>query len=828
MKKIILIATLFLLISGLVNADPGQKKTIDVNEFTGGLNLVTDSIDIDFKESLRLDNVDLSRFGALHKRYGYENWNDSTINQGEYITNIHYLEKRDGSKELYIAAGNYIYTIPSWQDSIDGDDFINWDTLRIKYDLGHLDSIGGRIVYAEPENDSTAWQYHILPNDRLVVGDSTYQIDSILSDWSLYISGITTPSEVESVPGGNIDYHIDKYIGASSPELTSWDGKLFVSDITTEPWWYDGEFPYILGIVDSGTVYDVYSTTTPTYTRGSDGSFSIRGPDCDLFITNDFLPSDSMAAGDLFTITCSYQGQGNQTRTSTASFTIIEAGSNFVLVDQVIGGAWVPPIPFNILPYFIIVPGGGFQYTLTWNVTNGNQITPENTFYIVDSTKTAIWDYTKFSGLWIINANDADVRGKILDNTNVKVYYDTTVVFAQDDKYYIAWQTPAIAGSRTKHGTTPSDSVIMRDVRFKKMIFHRNRLYGIGYEYSYSLAGHFPWTYVEAEDSLKINYVWYAELGKPSYILPLNNFDVTGANRNLQSNSIYQSQQCQDLFVLKDDLYVMTNTSIYKVQGEPVNIENLTITQPVKNLGTDQTRAVTTTDDNTAYFMNKDGIYLFDGNFARKISYKVNPLVETNRSSAMVAGRWKDMFLFSYPEQSETIVLHEPTKAFTTWDFGIGFINQQPVMVDSNYFLFSTYDTLGYVNKYPRNTFAFLDRKTPFDSTIIPFRYNSGWQTLGNMNYDKVIDYLSVIAYNPGVSVESGNDLRIYRNFVSSTPAAAIWDSTSFATGDRINRFKVGSGADSRGYLWQIEVVDSTQYDFFLGGYKIDFWDISR
>ena len=148
MKKLIF----FLLLPVLVYAQ--DRQTYSVNDFSGGLNVVTDSIDLQPNEAITLDNFVLDRFGALHKRYGVDTWNDSLIS-GSHIKDVEYVEDSNGDKNFYVATDSFIFALNSWdQDSVTT---ATWAGLEIDYTDGSIDSIEGRYVYGDSTSDSLAW-----------------------------------------------------------------------------------------------------------------------------------------------------------------------------------------------------------------------------------------------------------------------------------------------------------------------------------------------------------------------------------------------------------------------------------------------------------------------------------------------------------------------------------------------------------------------------------------------------------------------------------------------------------------------------------------------
>jgi len=483
-------------------------------------------------------------------------------------------------------------------------------------------------------------------------------------------------------------------------------------------------------------------------------------------------------------------------------------------------------------PFFVDVSDEGTN----WGVSHALNIPSSYASHrIADSSKSFIDN--QYTGFLLMNGNNATSASGLLFNETIFLYPDSGVSFTATDRYYIISDLPNLSNIKLHRlevdptygypdpwGDDPwgyyyQDTTYFPTNYYSQMIFHRNRLYAIGY----SIGNTNRPDSIAVRDTINTNRVWFSDIGIPNYIPSDWNFDLSGANG---SRSLFSSDKSTAMFILRDDLYVITNSNIYRISGEPEESKigfGLYINQVVQGIGTNQPRGVVTTKDNVAYIMNQQGIWLFDGNTIEKISYKIDPLIERYRGSSMVAGKFKDNLFFSYPDSNVTIVMHYPTKAFTTWNFGMEFINDQFIAIDSNYFLFSKYQDSAYVMKYPRDSSVFDDDWLPDSSIIYVGEYKSGWQTLGSLR-DKVIEDWEIIAYNPGSSA-----LNTFLRLRTNNSDTIQWDSSGFSYNQRTHYFdNIGKSGAIWGRTYQMNVKDSSSVDFFLSNMRLRWYPATR
>jgi len=602
-----------------------------------------------------------------------------------------------------------------------------------------------------------------------------------------------------------------------------------VADDESWPWFYKNDEPFVMGILDSGTVDSVIGLPPDTsgeiyYFTGD--SLSVEYGSTGLWFIGDTLDTGIAETGDyLFFVATVYSPHQTWTFTWSSEITFhdrLDVGdASFIVLQNAFShDGWSN----GGLPYNYYFPE---TFTIPYSVMNlylaaytipvefiGN---PNDSLAIYDSTKS--WKANDFVGTFLMNGNDAKKYSTISANMDKYIYFDTTAILSAGDRYYVFTWLPATQSSKVfigryiPWGNVWHDSLFTNKTIWDQIIFHKNRLYAIGKEVMTDST-----EFANAGDTIYTNRVWYSERGIPDIVYSDYNFDLAASRRD--KRSLESSIVTTAMFELRDDLYVITRNGIFRMSGEPNDpTGNWFVTQPIAGVGTNQPNGVITTKDNIAYIMNQEGIWQFDGRIIEKISYKIEPLIERYRGSKMVAGQFKDNLYFSYPDSNVTIVMHLPTKAFTTWSVGMETMNNQFVAIDSNYFLFSQSEDSAYVLKYPRDNSTFTDVLEPSDTTAIVASYNSGWQTYGTLR-NKTVEDIEITAFNSGVSVESGNHLIINSDFSTT----AEWDSNGFAGGNRIHIFdNVGDSTGSLiwGNAFQIAVYDSTLFDFFLSNYKI-------
>lgn len=828
------VALLLIFLYSLASAEPGDRREYTVNDFLGGLN-VTDSVNLQPNEAIDLENFVLDKFGPLHKRYGVKHWNDSLVS-ADSIKDIHYVEDKNGDKMLFIATNNYIYEAKSWEDV---DSMETWDSLNvngtgtiISYTMGSIDSIKDNYAYAdtgsaEATDDSVSWILSVrgadlylwgdsvnavTEGDVFLIGDSTYTVDSVLSDFKLYLVGDNGVADTI----GDATYRILKRI-EGNPSLTSWNGNLYVASSHAESWWYDGEEPRLLIYADTG-----YATTVTATVE-----LDPYSPDSTVWLSDNFVVAVEFVFSDTFSNGDSIKDAGNYFEMDlfidatvhhfSAEIVSVNSDTNRLIISKNVQNpeSYDPRLPTALYPfYFVNTDTSTHRWKITSPKARGSS---DNEASVKDSTKN--WNLNEWQGYYFLNGRDALNRSYIYKNNENTLWIDSSVSVNAKDRYYIAWSTLNPDSTKDAPLHPLMENVYHTEIYFSQIIFHRNRLYAIGKEISRIQRRHNAWSYALYGDTTNTNRVWFSDLGIPPSIRPLNNFDLTGASRDF---SVYSHDAAQAFFVLRDDLYVVTNSNIYRISGEPDPPKygyGLYISQVVTGVGTNQPNGIITTKDNYAYIMNQQGIWLFDGDVIEKISYKIDPLVETYRNSRMTAGKFKDNLFFSYPDSNVTIVMHYPTKGFTTWNIGMLTINDQAVAIDSNYFLFAKVEDSTFVLKYPRDNSTFTDNLTGVSEANYTLSYRTGWQSMGPWDYARKLDYIYMIYQ------QSTGDTKIFF-FADGDLTDTLYIDTVTTTGMMVHRARLGNNV--RGSLHQIHMKIASGGDITLSGYKIQCRDTAK
>jgi hypothetical protein len=697
--------------AGMVQAQTVPERTDYSFKGFSGLNLMRDSVDLAPGEAVQLDNFMLDRFGVLHKRYGVQNWNDSLLSGG-HIRDIHYVDDGSGNKSIFFIAyddstSNYVlYRLPGWTDTT-----TSWYPLRVGYENGEITqtvSATKTII-----GTSTKWMLRVSPGDVISWNGNIRTVSEVYNDTSF---GVTTAISDDAT---NYSYKIFKTTTADA-SLSTWNGQLFVADAEGLPWVFKDSIFTFLIFVDSGTVdttFSIEDTLLPWY--------GMQTPKYQVYptlhIQGDRVVSDTNLFDDTFNNGAQVDSVGNlfcidlfiytQRKVNAGKYfffrspikTVNAYGNVLVLEDEVI----VENFSNNLVAqpsasalnfsrygnyeihYNVYSPTGQVStYTtdavIRWYIKHpntGHATTIKE--YLSDQRKSYIENY---AGFYIMNSNNATYTSEISESTGPYIYYDSTLSFDVGDKYYIFQKPPySFVTYRPNFG----DTLQIDQTYYSQIYFWRNRMYAIGKRLKQKLVK-YPWVPADTTESDSTNYerVWYSDLALPQIVYPDYNFDITGAHTDVD-RGYFTGTRCRSFFGLRDVLYVITDNNIFAISGEPEPTpDNFYITRVINGVGTNQPRGTITTKNKHAYIMNTEGIWRFDGRIIEKISYRIDPLIEQYRNSSMVAGQFKDNLFFSYPDSDITVVLHEPTQAFTLWDFGMECMNNQFVAIDSNYFLF--------------------------------------------------------------------------------------------------------------------------------------------
>jgi hypothetical protein len=823
-----------------------QTPQYTVGGFSG-LNLSGDSVDIAPEEAVTLDNFALDKFGSLHKRYGYSQWDSVPMAIGERIEDIEYVSGTNGEKNIFIATNKYVYKQKGWQDTNKV-----WSNNRIGYSTGKLVSV---YFSGTPVNKLYAYGYGTRWMMAVSNGDSIIY-DSLGTVRHFEVKNISNDTLIELSPSltihDTVDHATYKILKCShgNIDLSSYNEKLFVADSKGIPWTYDSTGIRLLSVVDTGTVDTTYTL--------SDTIVAVFLPPARMELTGNQLSGDTIGffdttfadGGALDTIGTRFHIQlfiyaryGNPYHYGTyynfiARVASVRSLSALLLLDRTyIPQNFSPPLP-NGAPLPSIHQDGeiefqddhggvyelAIQYILFKSPHGSGIFTTSRNIY--DSRKNFAGN--EYAGFYFVSGNDASKTGRVSECFDKFITIDSLLIPSPHSKYYIVWQVPGIYKSLDRGYV---DTLKKDETYFSQIAFFDNRLVAIGKEYmSKNIFNNF-WYYQINSDTVNTDRVWFSEIGKPEYIKDNMNFNLGGANSSI-NQGIKSIEHSSYIFRIGNAIFVATNQSIYKVLGNiNQNFSDMAVDRLINNFGIANSHAGIVYLDNIAYMMNDDGIWSFDGQTiqavsyfsggspSQKISYKIRDIAERYRGSNKIIGNYKDEIYCSYSDSQKTLVLFVPTKQFTgPWDFGMDAINTQAVTIDSNYFLFAPHFDTTIVCRYPRikdssgNQFydGYLGRSTAF-----PIKYRSGWQSLEQNSFmQKQLEWLEVVGKNPsGTAV-----FKIFTDHVDTLPADSL---LLIDTG--WNKWRNMSNLNAQGNFFQFGLDATTSGDFILSNYRVQY-----
>jgi hypothetical protein len=246
------------LIASLVFAQKNEQSFI-VPDYNGGLNVKSDTADLKPNEAIQMDNLVFNKYGALEKRQGIKYWNKYPLTTGQVVKDIQYFDN-----QTLIATQNWIYAEKGYNDTVSST--VAWGSHRIGYSEGTVHVVhDSDIVYGL----NTWWLLAIKKGDYIEISDTTFVIDSILTDSSLLLNKEYTLT-TDTLP-----YQVYRYLPTSTTQMTSWDNNLYVANDIVPPFYYDSLNCRWLACVDSGTLDTILHNTTPETLDIPEGSIRI-------------------------------------------------------------------------------------------------------------------------------------------------------------------------------------------------------------------------------------------------------------------------------------------------------------------------------------------------------------------------------------------------------------------------------------------------------------------------------------------------------------------------------------------------------------------------
>jgi hypothetical protein len=155
----------------------------------------------------------------------------------------------------------------------------------------------------------------------------------------------------------------------------------------------------------------------------------------------------------------------------------------------------------------------------------------------------------------------------------------------------------------------------------------------------------------------------------------------------------------------------------------------------VSNVGIPDPDNLAKATEEYVYFATTDGIYLFNGVRAEKMSYKIDPFILHYNQSRCVLGYQRERLYLSYPDSDVTFIYNEPLQAWTgPMDFGMTCICTLP---DTNIIYFGMHKYKGRVFYYPSSVYS---DQSPTQSVNPTVEYQSGWQSFGGYWLNKQVN----------------------------------------------------------------------------------------
>jgi len=706
----LLVSSVLLIVSGLFAQS--NDKYFEITDYNGGINVKSDTGSLAPNEALVIENLDFDNYGSLQKRNGYTYWNTHLLPSGDTIKDIHYLYCSKGSNRILIGTNNFIYASP-FTDTITSA--INWKDQRIGYSRGVIDLYkDSSLVYG----DTVWWLGSIKVGDSLVVADSSFEIDSILADTCIRLDRDWVKDDSADVAYKAIRTMV------GDPYINSWNSNAYIADEHSSAFYYADSQCYWLTLMDSGavdTVYtsgstglDVDTTMNIFYTQSYDLHRIIELKSALYDTISDLLDADAT----IFVQHPDRSGDEEITRTIIRQFNTSHV-------------YWITNLGEN-------VPNFPNEYEVSGRVWTPVDI--GNTIALMDSSKAMYAD--DYVGLYFVRGSKPDTAFTVSWNSGNQIgiergdpVIDTMFLSSGatvDNRYYVFGAIP--------YGDMP-DSISAP--HFKQTIFHKNVLYAYGYE-------------LDADgDTVNTGFIYHSDIGLPKKWSSFEGFDL----------SLNAQDRPTAMFKLYDYLMICTNNGIYRLVGWPPAIGNGAVKEIISTIGVDSYNSVVRRDNNYAYLARKDGFYIFDGSSVKKISRKIDPLIDQYRSGGYELGYYNEYTYFSFPDSDYTFVYYEPTGTFTRYNFGISVMNNQATLVDSSYFLFS-HPSINSRRIFQYPTSFYVDSLDTSTVDTIAIRYKTGRMDFGSIQFKKTFERFFLV----GTKKESNDTIfaSFRTNFSSS------------------------------------------------------------
>ena len=790
------ILTIIFIIIAVFAYGQDNRGYMENTDYTGGLNLSTDSASLKPNEAVILDNLLFDKHGSLEKRPGIKYWNKNQTIGSDIIKDIHYFSTSAGTRKTMIASQNWLYAINS-ADTTPTD----WSTYRVGYSRGlvHMhtnkDTVWG---------DTTWWLLGIKKGDYLFFKDTTFIVDSILTDSTLKLNKTYKLSDTT-----HQSYKIYRYLNSSVSNIVSWNNNAYVGNDEIPAFYYDSSQCRWLACVDSGKVDILSRKSTVIYSLSCSLLIPVKlyspppelpnFPTIKRYTKTIYIPiADSIVAESIITMWISHQ----QVVIRHKDF----LGSDTMAIKERLITSY-EDYRTDIGYRFQVSDGVIWDHgdLTNWYRLTGDQIIGQvDSFAIIDTSKN--FNALNNTRYIVFGANPyrpfkmlvfpENKLGLIKMDTSVWIYSGSDSLKLKG-RYYIFETIPFTSGYSTY--------TELQSPTFKQILFHDNILFAYGHQLD-SLA-----------DTINQSFVYHSDIGLPKQFKTLSSDGLT-INECGFDLSLNPEDRPTSLFELHDRLIITTKNKTYALLGYPPAIGEGNLINVLPNLGIPSYNAVITRDNNYAYFANTQGFYLFDGNGVDKISLPIEPLINNYLTSDYELGYFRDNVYFGFNDSNYTLLYHEPTKTFTRLRFGIECMNHQSVSSDSGYFLFA-HHTLGArrIFKYPIEG-LYADSLNSTSATSIPIRFKTGWMALDGLSWNKAFDafYVMMSRHSDAINFYFRTD------FDTTTIQHILFDTPSCAGCNYLTAKRLPLSQNLKGRYIQLEVYGLSANYFSLGRYGLE------
>ena len=705
-----------------------QADVYRVPNYLGGMNTVTDSIDLPANQAVNIVNMNFDKPNVLTSRPGYHYLYATEMPSGGTVDAIFDYEYESGSWQKVIIKNGFVYIVPGLGDP--GN--VDWDTLRLSFDG---DSLAGN--YGSSWMDMLDNSVHLLvnvSNGDILVSDSDTSETEYLIQYITYdyrINMYDTYNGANTIDSG---FTIYKKI-SGTPSITQHEDKLYISGSGEYTIIYDGSAGtyQFAALVDTGTIDTVYTVTDSTiiYDEGCvnarPNSNVIKGRHCE------FTSANGVVAGKIITIFGPFEGFTGSTwgseplqpisaaLWSSAIDSVDENANTIMTVD-----AW----PYYLVAcreYEIVNPLGTYH--------------PDATHYVVDRSKN--WYDSDFDTEYLQEFFMVSYTGglskyaNLYNSTDSMVAIDTS--FTVGHFYYI-------------FNRLPSYYEYARSQKFDQVLFKNGIMYAFGEE---------TWSDMEGNYDGALNRIWYSAIDMPFYMKPTQFFDL----------GVGEDITC--MFSLKNGIYIATGNSIWRMTGDRWH-GDLSYRMVVSNIGIGELSRYAKATEDYIYFIDDFGIYRFDGVRADPISHGIDNWLGLYNNGHIVTGYFDEKFNVFFHNSYNSIVYDELIGSFYRTHLRYNCFYNPP---DTNIFYFGHFNDSNNVYYYPDD--CYLDSSSSSEANAITNSYETGWFAPGglyNPEGNTTLRRIDNIVWT--ITSDSVTTLYAYKDFDTTPFDTITFDST--------------------------------------------------